>query len=103
MLYRFLVCLALALSWIAPSFGADMTSPPTYPVVEPVQRVAPADSLLRPDSILLFGGLMSTGSLASTLVFNENLNTPIKYDNNVVGAAWDRDWKRLGYGFVLGR
>lgn len=46
---------------------------------------------------------MSTSSLGSTLKFN--LDHPagdIRYDNYIVGAAYNRDFYKLGYGFTLG-
>ena len=60
-------------------------------------------ALNRPDSIFLFAGAMSTTSLGSTLQFN--LDQPagtLKYDNQIVGAAYNHEFYELGLGFTLG-
>ena len=59
------------------------------------------DPLIKPDSIFVFGGVMSTGGLGSTEIFNYNIRG-IKYDNYIVGGAYNHDFYRLGYGFTLG-
>jgi hypothetical protein len=63
----------------------------------------PPDPLLRPDSIFVFGGALSTSGLGSTIKFN--LDQPagrIKYDNYIAGAAYNHNFYYLGFGFVLG-
>ena len=104
---RFFLCgLVLAIGFSSsPGFCADL--PPPSPQDDPVQALnvkpnAP-DPLLRPDSIFVFGGFLSTTSLGSTLKFN--LDHPagsIKYDNYIAGAAYNHEFYRLGYGFTLG-
>jgi hypothetical protein len=79
--------------------------PAPSPLQMPSPAIAARDAavLFRPDSIFLFAGAMSTTSLASTLQFN--LDQPaalIKYDNNIVGAAYNHDFYKLGFGFTLG-
>jgi hypothetical protein len=82
------------------SFGADLPPPPTIGAA-PVLQKSP-DPLLRPDSIFVFGGVLSTTGIGQTLLFNANSGPGIHYDNNIVGAAYARDWYNLGYGFVFG-
>jgi hypothetical protein len=95
--------LALAIGF-SPSQGfcADLPSPSLQDPVPALKANAP-DALLRPDSIFVFGGALSTSSLGSTLKFN--LDQPpgsIKYDNYIVGAAYNRDFYKIGFGFTLG-
>jgi hypothetical protein len=59
----------------------------------------------RQNSLFVFGGRMSTTNLASTAVYNEfplatTAITGQKYDNFIAGAAYQRDFYRLG-GFVI--
>ena len=84
------------------SFCADLPSPSLQDPV-PVLKANAPDALLRPDSIFVFGGALSTSSLGSTLKFN--LDQPagtIKYDNYIAGAAYNHDFYKLGFGFTLG-
>ena len=65
--------------------------------------IASENSLNRPDSVFVFAGPLSTSSLGSTLKFN--LDQPagsLNYDNNIVGAAYNKNFYYLGLGFVLG-
>jgi hypothetical protein len=70
--------------------------------------VAPASAAVqqqsRPNSILVFGGLMSTTSLYDTVLLNLDSGAGIypHYDNTIAGIAYDRDILPLGYGFDLG-
>jgi hypothetical protein len=70
-----------------------------------VSLVDQVDGASRQNSVLVFGGRMSTTNLASTLLFN---SVPIfgltpyhpYYDNYTVGGAYQRDVYRIG-GFVI--
>ena len=64
--------------------------------------VAVDPALLRPDSIMVFGGAMSTDDLGNTLMFNLHSDRDKRWDNYIVGAAYDHDFMSLGHGFVLG-
>ena len=69
----------------------------------PASVPSPPDPLLRPDSIFVFGGPLSTESLGDTLQFNlDNPSRKIKYDNYIAGAAYNHNFYYLGYGFTLG-
>ena len=104
---RFFLCgLVLAIGFSSsPGFSAELPLP--SPQDDPVQAlnvkpIAP-DPLLRPDSIFVFGGALSTTSLGSTLKFNlDHPANSIKYDNYIAGAAYNHDFYRLGFGFTLG-
>ena len=83
-------------------FCDDLPSPRD---ITPVLKTNVPEVLSRPDSIFLFGGLLSTSSLGSTLRFN--LDRPTNhgstyYDNYIAGAAYNHDFYSLGYGFALG-
>src|SRR5665647_264982 len=104
---RFFLCgLVLAIGFSSsPGFCAELPSPP--PQDDPVHALTmnpnASDPLLRPDSIFVFGGALSTTSLGSTLKFNlDHPADSIKYDNQIAGAAYDHDFYRLGFGFTLG-
>lgn len=84
------------------SLCADL-SPAATIEAAPALKPRPPDPLLRPDSIFVFGGALSTSGLGSTLQFN--LDQPagrIKYDNYIAGAAYSHDFYYLGFGFMLG-
>ena len=58
------------------------------------------------DSIFFFAGRLSTTNMGDTASFNTidttvPLNSPY-YDNYIVGAAYQRRFRELGYRFVLG-
>jgi hypothetical protein len=60
----------------------------------------PTPSILeRPNALLVFAGRLSTTDMASTMVFDLNYtprqNKP-SYDNDIVGAAYERDLFELG-------
>jgi hypothetical protein len=93
------IALAIGLS-ASQGFCADMPSPQGP---APVLKANAPEVLLRPDSIFLFGGALSTTSLGSTLKFNlDNPAIAIKYDNYIVGAAYNHDFFKLGFGFTFG-
>jgi hypothetical protein len=84
------------------SLGADLPAPATVDAA-PEVKPNPPDPFLRPDSIFVFGGALSTTSLGSTLKFNlDHPADAIKYDNYIAGAAYNHDFYRLGFGFTLG-
>jgi hypothetical protein len=63
------------------------------------------DGASRYNSVLLFGGWMSTTNLGSTLFFNRATFFSLSpyqpyYDNNIIGGAYQRDVFRLG-GLVI--
>ncbi len=95
--------LALAIGFLpSRGFCADLPWPSLQDPI-PFLKVNAPDALLRPDSIFVFGGALSTSSLGSTLKFN--LDQPagiIKYDNYIAGAAYNHDFYKLGLGFTLG-
>jgi hypothetical protein len=68
----------------------------------PTKSPALSDAYSRPNSILLFGGRMSTTDIYSTMALNLNRSSGQKYDNNIVGFAYSRDIFAVGYGFYLG-
>jgi hypothetical protein len=92
--------LALAIGFLpSRGFCADLPWPSLQDPV-PFLKVNAPDALLRPDSIFVFGGALSTSGLGSTLKFN--LDQPagiIKYDNYIAGAAYNHDFYKLGLGF----
>jgi len=93
--------LILAAALTSRSFGADLAAaPPDAGPALQAPYFAPS-SLLRPDSIFLFGGALSTDSLGDTFQFDLNRNG-IRYDNFIAGAAYAHDFTDLGYGFTLG-
>lgn len=100
----FLRALLLFLIWItcltSHGFAADIT--PTPIEAAPALKMPSSPSLLRPDSLFVFGGSLSTGSLGDTLQFNLNRPDGIKYDNSIAGLAYNHDFYYLGYGFTLG-
>ena len=56
-----------------------------------------------PNSILVFGGRMSTTDIYTTTLFNLTAHsTGPNYDNYIVGAAFDHDLLNLGHGFYFG-
>lgn len=66
----------------------------------------PSFGASHPNSILLFGGAMSTTNFGSTLVFNTFpvFTTSIAgqdYDNFIIGAAYQRDLYSFPSGFVV--
>jgi len=77
----------------APGYAEDLAAPPATPAAQ-------SDS--RPNSILVFGGIMSTTVISTSIVFNlDETGAHPYYDNAIVGAAYDRDLFALGYGFYL--
>jgi hypothetical protein len=80
---------------------ADLPSPSPMPLAGFTAKEA--GPLNRPDSIFIFAGAMSTTNLGSTLKFN--LDHPagtLRYDNHIVGAAYNHEFYKLGFGFTLG-
>jgi hypothetical protein len=71
-------------------------------LVTPVSLSDQSTSNSRLDSILFFGGRMSTTDIWSSLAYNLNQTDRQSWDNNFVGAAYRRDVYFLGYGVVLG-
>lgn len=69
----------------------------TCPIPSSAEQSAPAS---RPNSILAFAGRLSTTDFWSTLFLNQNGSSP-RYDNYIVGAAYDRDLIDLGHGFYF--
>jgi hypothetical protein len=70
-----------------------------------VSVIDPTDGASRLNSVMLFGGRMSTTNLASTLLFNRVSVFGLSpyqpyYDNYIVGGAYQRDVYRFG-GFVI--
>jgi hypothetical protein len=66
----------------------------------------PSFGASHPNSIVVFGGAMSTTNFGSTLVFNTFpvFTTSIAgqdYDNFIIGAAYQRDFYDLPSGFVV--
>jgi hypothetical protein len=93
------LALAVALS-ASQAVCADLPSPDAqFPVSQP----SVPDALLRPDSIFVFGGALSTGALKDTLQFNQNPSAGrIPYDNFIAGVSYNHNFYYLGYGFALG-
>jgi hypothetical protein len=94
---------AVAVSALVASFGygahcdaADLDSP----IPLSAEQTSPAS---HPNSIFVFAGRTSTTNFYNTLLFalNENGSGP-RYDNYIVGAAYDRDLVDLGHGFYFG-
>ena len=94
---------AIAVSALGASFAygphcdaADLDSPIPFSA----EQTSPAS---HPNSILMFAGRMSTTNIYNTMLFalNENGGGP-RYDNYIVGAAYDRDLVDLGHGFYFG-
>ncbi len=99
-------CAVVALTSLAcfpasQSSGADLPSPVTVEAA-PALKPRPPDQLLRPDSIFVFGGALSTTGLGATLKFNLDNPAAIKYDNYIAGAAYSHNFYYLGFGFTLG-
>jgi hypothetical protein len=86
-----------------PCYAADL-SPADGPSV--VSLRDPAFAATHPNSLLVFGGAMSTVNFGSTLFFD---TFPVftgsiggrKYDNFIAGGAYQRDWYSFGSGFVI--
>lgn len=96
------LALFLVLS-VVPGSGAEAQSAGSW--LRPVTPFtdAKSDVIFRRDSIFVFGGMLSTSSLWSTMKFN--LDQPagnVRYDNYIVGAAYNHDFYKLGYGITLG-
>jgi hypothetical protein len=72
------------------------------PAAAPFLALSAADPLARPNGIVVFGGPMSTRAFGSTMRFDTDFPIGPNYDNFFIGAAYDRDWWRLGYGFTAG-
>jgi hypothetical protein len=87
-------------SYDAPCRAADLSPP----IISPVDQSGPnSGSNSSPNSILVFGGRMSTTDLTPTLIFNVGpVDTQPHYDNYIFGVAYDRDLFNLGYGFHFG-
>ena len=94
---------AIAVSALGASFAygphcdaADLE----LPIPFSAEQTSPAS---HPNSILMFAGRMSTTNIYNTMLFtlNENGGGP-RYDNYIVGAAYDRDLVDLGHGFYFG-
>jgi hypothetical protein len=67
----------------------------------------PTDGAARQNSLMLFGGVMSTTNLGSTLLFNTVPNFGMQpyhphYDNDIIGLTYQRDVYRLGGLVVAG-
>ena len=86
-----------------PGCAADLTPADRSSVVSLRDPVFPTTL---PNSIFVFGGFMSTVNFGSTLIFD---TYPVftgsiagqKYDNFIVGAAYQRDFYSFGSGFVF--
>lgn len=103
---RVTVWASLALTWFAlatPSSAADLAAT-SSPATKSTERAfaAPKISDERPNSLLFFGGRLSTTDIYSTLAFNLTRRAGQDYDNYIAGVAYDRDVFDLGYGFRLG-
>jgi len=74
--------------------ATDLSVPPANGTVQGSQ----------PNSIFVFGGLMSTTDIFSTMLLNLNSGAQggQHYDNYIFGGAYDRDLLSIGYGFHLG-
>lgn len=76
--------------------AADLPSPVAY-------TAAQSEPISSPNSILVFGGRMSTTDIYTTTLFNLTAHgAGPNYDNYIVGAAYDRDLFNLGHGFYFG-
>lgn len=79
----------------APCDAADLAPSPT--------STEQGETKSRLNSILFFGGMMSTTDIWSTMIFNVSRTSPgPNYDNYIAGAAYDRDLWDLGYGLNFG-
>lgn len=89
-------------------FGMQARAADLAPAAGPswISLQDPSLATSHPNSILLFGGAMSTTNFGSTLVFN---TFPVftssiagqKYDNFIVGGAYQRDVYSFASGFVV--
>jgi hypothetical protein len=69
-------------------------------ILAPAEHSVPDDHL---NSVLVFGGRMSTEDIWSTVLFNLNWKgSGPQFDNYIVGAAYDRDLLNFGHGFHFG-
>ena len=106
-----MTCVALFLALLYPARATDLLrevqqtaqSSKVVPVV-PLQKRTRTSSPI--DSVFFFAGRLSTSNMGSTLTFNTiavdtTLIAPY-YDNYIVGAAYQRRFRELGSGFVLG-
>jgi hypothetical protein len=83
------------------AYGARCDAADLYSPIPPAP--APSAPAPRPNSILVFGGRMSTTDIFSTLLFDLNENVSgTKFDNFILGTAYDRDLFDLGHGFYFG-
>jgi hypothetical protein len=95
----------VAVGIVAPCYAADLSPAPTEDSSW-VELRDPHLAVSHPNSILIFGGAMSTTNFGSTLVFN---TFPVftssiagqKYDNFIVGGAYQRDLYAFASGFVF--
>lgn len=94
---RFLIFLLSAALASPNAFCADMSAG-----VEGQSQTGASPSPPLKNSIFVFGGLLSTTGIGQTLRFNIDAGPGIQYDNNIVGAAYARDWFDFGYGFFFG-
>ncbi|HUO53381.1 MAG TPA: hypothetical protein VMU18_01475 [Rhodoblastus sp.] len=72
----------------------------------PLPEIALSPPVETPNSILIFGGRMSSTNIGSTALFNLALygtrQTGQRWDNSIFGLAYDRDLIGLGHGLFLG-
>lgn len=93
-------CLVMAGFPAVNGHAADIVPTRTY--VEPALRTAVIEPAR--NSIFLFGGRLSTGSMGETALFNMNLDGQ-RWDNYIVGGAYQRDfwrWNHMIFGFEVG-
>jgi len=106
-----LTCMVLYLAELYPARATDLLKEaqqttkssqvvPDVPLRKPTRTASPDDS------IFFFAGRLSTSNMGSTATFNTiavdtTLESPY-YDNYIVGAAYQRRFRELGHGFVLG-
>ena len=94
---------SLALTVALSASRAVCAEVPSPDAQSAVSKPSVPDALLRPDSIFVFGGALSTGALKDTLEFNLDPSAGrVPYDNFIVGAAYNHNFYYLGYGFALG-
>ncbi len=86
-----------------PVFGADWSSADNSFLDLKSNFTHASDTISRPQSVMIFGGALSTGAFGSALEFG--LDRPagaIKYDNYIAGAAYNYDFYQLPLGITLG-
>ena len=98
-------CQLLTVVWFSAlatvSNAAETSSEPSSPLLTPISL---AFEPVFKHSFFVFGGRMSSTDIWSTAIYN--LNDPNgriqNYDNYIVGAAYQRDFIRLGGAFLIG-